>query len=79
MEEQDDQVGIPENQQRHFEFIEAMMEARNENAPMQVIQDILDDAPPLSVKVMYLWVAFFLPRIDVPGVLLEHEPKIANP
>ena len=71
MNDHDNQVDIPDFQRdperaeenRRRNFIAAMSRARNEDAPIQVFQNLINDAPPVSVEELYyLTVRFLMPH-----------------
>ena len=87
MNDQDNQVDIPdfqpdlpveENQQQR-NFMAAMRRAKNDRAPIQVFQNLLNDAPPVSLQDLYDLTAEFLSHNGhVVPLLLKHEPRMAR-
>jgi hypothetical protein len=71
---------LPVEANQEEEFIAAMIRARDEDVPIQVFQDLLKEAPPVSVVDLYLLTVRFLAlgHTNVVRLLLEHEPKVAR-
>jgi hypothetical protein len=76
----DFQEDLPVEANHEEEFIAAMIRARDEDVPIQVFQDPLKEAPPVSVVDLYLLTVRFLAlgHTNVVRLLLEHEPKVAR-
>jgi hypothetical protein len=51
---------LPVEANQEEEFIAAMIRARDEDVPIQVFQDLLKEAPPVSVVDLYLLTVRFL-------------------
>ena len=64
------------------EFVEAMQGAFEQDAPIQVFRNLIQDAPVVPIDEYYTLALSFVaqnhPRPDVLRVLLEHEPEIAK-
>ena len=72
----DFQEDLPVEEDQEERFIAAMIQARGDRAPIQVFQDLLNNAPPVSVADLITYTVRFLRRANV--LLLKHEPKIAR-
>jgi ankyrin repeat protein len=55
-----------------------MIQARDNRAPIQVFQNLLDNAPSVSLEALHDLTLTFFERANVVRLLLKHEPKIAR-